>query len=189
MERVAPDMLTLWALATKHCDQPHGDISFLPTYRVSELASRDVKVVLTGDGGDELFAGYDKYKKFFARSDLNQMNEEEFYRHYFDSISLFDASTKSSLYTTEMEKDIISFDSFEVARTWLQSVSHQDRLNQALFLDMQLLLSGHNLVKPDRMGIAVSLEARTPILDYSMIEFAFRMPGNLKLNSGETKYI
>ena len=189
MERVAPDMLTLWALATKHCDQPHGDISFLPTYRVSELASRDVKVVLTGDGGDELFAGYDKYKKFFARSDLNQLNEEEFYRHYFDSISLFDASTKSSLYTTEMENDIVSFDSFEVARTWLQSVSHQDRLNQALFLDMQLLLSGNNLVKPDRMGMAVSLEARTPFLDYRMMEFAFRMPGNLKLNSGETKYI
>ena len=88
-----------------------------------------------------------------------------------------------------MENDIASFDSFEVARTWLQSVSHQDRLNQALFLDMQLLLSGNNLVKPDRMGMAVSLEARTPFLDYRMMEFAFRMPGNLKLNSGETKYI
>ena len=54
---------------------------------------------------------------------------------------------------------------------------------------MQLLLSGNNLVKPDRMGMAVSLEARTPFLDYRMMEFAFRMPGNLKLNSGETKYI
>jgi asparagine synthase (glutamine-hydrolysing) len=68
-------------------------------------------------------------------------------------------------------------------------VQHQDRINQALYLDMQLLLSGNNLVKPDRMGMAVSLEARTPFLDYRMMEFAFRMPGHLKLKDGVTKYL
>jgi asparagine synthase (glutamine-hydrolysing) len=54
---------------------------------------------------------------------------------------------------------------------------------------MQYLLSGNNLVKPDRMGMAVSLEARTPFLDYRMMELAFKMPGSLKLKNGETKYI
>jgi asparagine synthase (glutamine-hydrolysing) len=54
---------------------------------------------------------------------------------------------------------------------------------------MQLLLSGNNLVKPDRMGMAVSLEARTPFLDYRMMEFAFTMPGHLKLRDGVTKYL
>lgn len=64
-EIVEPNMLSSWPKALYHCDQPHGDISFLPTLRVAELASNDVKMVLTGDGADELFAGYDKYKEYF----------------------------------------------------------------------------------------------------------------------------
>jgi asparagine synthase (glutamine-hydrolysing) len=189
MERVAADMLDLWPMATYHCDQPHGDISFLPTYRVSELAVRDVKVVLTGDGGDELFAGYDKYKSFFAQPDISSLSDEAFRRRYFDSISLFDESGKCRIYGNGMQDVAEKYDSFEVAKPWFEAVPHQDRINQALFLDMQLLLSGNNLVKPDRMGMAVSLEARTPFLDYRMMEFAFQMPGELKLKNGETKYL
>jgi asparagine synthase (glutamine-hydrolysing) len=189
MERVEPDMLGLWPLATYHCDQPHGDISFLPTYRVSELAVRDVKVVLTGDGGDELFAGYDKYRDFFTESGLATLDDDAFRRLYFDSISLFDAAGKHSLYGAAMREGAGRLDSYEVARPWFDAVPHQDRINQALFLDTQLLLSGNNLVKPDRMGMAVSLEARTPFLDWRMMEFAFRMPGELKLRGSETKYL
>jgi asparagine synthase (glutamine-hydrolysing) len=189
MERVEPDMLDLWPMATHHCDQPHGDISFLPTYRVSQLAVRDVKVVLTGDGGDELFAGYDKYKAFFSEPELARLDDNAFRRRYFDSISLFDAAGKLDLYGGALRYGIGRIDSYEVAEPWFQAVPHQDRINQALFLDMQLLLSGNNLVKPDRMGMAVSLEARTPFLDWRMMEFAFRMPGELKLRGGESKYL
>jgi asparagine synthase (glutamine-hydrolysing) len=189
MEKVEPDMLELWPMATYHCDQPHGDVSFLPTYRVSELAVRDVKVVLTGDGADELFAGYDKYKDFFAQPDIGLLDDNAFRRRYFDSISLFDGNGKRSLYGADMLNSLGQLDSFDVAKPWFDAVPHQDRINQALFLDMQLLLSGNNLVKPDRMGMAVSLEARTPFLDYRMMEFAFRMPGELKLKKGETKYL
>lgn len=189
MEKVEPDMLELWPMATYHCDQPHGDVSFLPTYRVSELAVRDVKVVLTGDGADELFAGYDKYKDFFAQPDIVALDDVAFQRRYFDSISLFDAAGKRNIYGQEMRLEAGQLDSFDVAKPWFDAVPHQDRINQALFLDMQLLLSGNNLVKPDRMGMAVSLEARTPFLDYRMMEHAFRMPGELKLRNGETKYL
>ena len=189
MERVDPDMLDLWPKAIAHCDQPHGDISFLPTYRVSELAVRDVKVVLTGDGGDELFAGYDKYRDFFAQPDIPALDDSAFQRRYFDSISLFAASAKSALFSPAMQAAAKDVDSFEVAKPWFDHVPHFDRINQALYLDMQLLLSGNNLVKPDRMGMAVSLEARTPFLDYRMMEFAFRMPGDLKLRNGVTKYL
>lgn len=189
MQRVAPDMLDLWPMATYHCDQPHGDISFLPTYRVSEMAAQRVKVVLTGDGADELFAGYDKYKSFFGNPEMAGMSDETFRRAYFDSISLFSATAKRSLYTQDAYDRLGSIDSFEVARPYFDEVPHQDRINQALYLDMQLLLSGNNLVKPDRMGMAVSLEARTPFLDYRMMEFGFRMPGGLKLKDGVTKYL
>ncbi|WP_435634221.1 asparagine synthase (glutamine-hydrolyzing) [Pseudomonas solani] len=189
MERVEPDMLSLWRMATYHCDQPHGDVSFLPTYRVSALAAKHVKVVLTGDGGDELFAGYDKHKEFFSNSEVTSLPDNQFQRRYFDSISLFTHSQKLTLYKPEIAQRLRGVDSFDVAKPYFQAVSHQDRINQALYLDMQLLLSGNNLVKPDRMGMAVSLEARTPFLDYRMMEFAFRMPGELKLKDGVTKYL
>jgi asparagine synthase (glutamine-hydrolysing) len=189
MERVDSDMIDLWPMATYHCDQPHGDLSFLPTYRVSQLAVRDVKVVLTGDGGDELFAGYDKHRDFFARADVGAMSDDAFRRAYFQSISLFPDAAKRDLYAEPVRRRLGATDSFEVARPYFDEVAHQDRINQALYLDMQLLLCGNNLVKPDRMGMAVSLEARTPFLDYRMMEFAFRMPGELKLRDGETKYL
>ncbi|OZI68270.1 asparagine synthase (glutamine-hydrolyzing) [Bordetella genomosp. 1] len=189
MERVSPNMLDRWAKATWYCDQPHGDVSFLPTWRVSELAAQHVKVVLTGDGGDELFAGYDKYKSFFAQSGIDELDHDAFARRYFDSISLFDPQAKRALYRPADQQRLEHADSFALARDIMRQVPHQDRINQALFLDMQLLLSGNNLVKPDRMGMAESLEARTPFLDYRMMEFAFRMPGDLKLRGGETKYL
>jgi len=189
MQRVDTDLLSDWPLATYHCDQPHGDISFIPTYRLSQLAAETVKVVLTGDGGDELFAGYDKHSTFFSRPEYEEMSNEKFHQEYFRSISLFSPRDKAELYTAEMKQISRSVDSFDVARPWLESVQHQDRINQVLFLDMQLLLSGNNLVKPDRMGMAVSLEARTPFLDYRMMELAFRIPGSLKLRNQISKYL
>jgi asparagine synthase (glutamine-hydrolysing) len=74
-------------------------------------------------------------------------------------------------------------------KPYFDKVPHQDPLNQALYIDMQFLLPGNNLVKPDRMGMAASIEARTPFLDYRMMELAFKIPGFLKLKNNETKYI
>jgi len=162
----------------------------MPTLRVSELAAKHVKVVLTGDGGDELFAGYDKYAAFFARPDALTMPQADFGRSYFDSISLFSPEAKLALYQPHVRAQLAGMDTFEaVTRPWLDEAQHFDRINQALYLDMQLLLSGNNLVKPDRMGMAVSIEARTPFLDWRMMEFAFRSRGATKLSTqGDTKH-
>src|SRR6266568_1905806 len=182
-------MLDRWPHVLYHLDQPHGDASFMPTLRVSELAARHVKVVLTGDGGDELFAGYDKYAAFFARGQVDAMDPDAFQRGYFDSISLFSPLGKRDLYQPSVSAQLQGIDSFEAAaKPWFNEAAHFDRLNQALYLDMQLLLSGNNLVKPDRMGMAVSIEARTPFLDWRMMEFAFRSRGFTKLHAGDKKH-
>ena len=190
MEVAELNMLGQWPKVLYHLDQPHGDASFMPTLRVSELAAKHVKVVLTGDGGDELFAGYDKYAAFFARPDAQTMPTGDFQRQYFDSISLFSPTAKNALYQPHVRKQLEGIDSFEqAAKPWFDEAQHFDRVNQALYLDMQLLLSGNNLVKPDRMGMAVSIEARTPFLDYRMMEFAFRSRGVTKLSSeGDKKH-
>ncbi|MDE2606820.1 MAG: asparagine synthase (glutamine-hydrolyzing) [Burkholderiales bacterium] len=184
------NMLDRWPQVLYHLDQPHGDASFMPTLRVSELAAKHVKVVLTGDGGDELFAGYEKYADYFVRPDAFTQDEAAFRRGYFDAISLFTPEAKQALYRPQTARRLRDVDSFEVAaRPWFEEAAHFDRINQALYLDMQLLLSGNNLVKPDRMGMAVSIEARTPFLDWRMMEFAFRAPGRTKLSaSGDKKH-
>ena len=190
-EVVELNMLNRWPQVLHHLDQPHGDASFMPTLRVSELAAKNVKVVLTGDGGDELFAGYDKYAAWFARPGVGALDAAAFQRDYFDSISLFTHQAKLALYRPELASQLRDVDSFEMAaRPWFDEASHFDRVNQALYLDMQLLLSGNNLVKPDRMGMAVSIEARTPFLDWRMMEFAFRSRGATKLDvaSGDKKH-
>ena len=182
------NMLDRWPQVLHHLDQPHGDASFLPTLRVSELAAKHVKVVLTGDGGDELFAGYEKYEAFFARPDAFTQDTRSFQRGYFDAISLFAPEAKQALYRPAVAQRLGGIDSFDAAaRPWFDEAAHFDRINQALYLDMQLLLSGNNLVKPDRMGMAVSIEARTPFLDWRMMEFAFRARGATKLSPGGDK--
>lgn len=183
------NMLDRWPHVLHHLDQPHGDASFMPTLRVSELAARHVKVVLTGDGGDELFAGYDKYADFLSRPGMADLRDHDFQRGYFDSISLFSPQRKQALYQPELASELAGMDSFDLAaKPWFDEAGHFDRVNQALYLDMQLLLCGNNLVKPDRMGMAVSIEARTPFLDWRMMEFAFRSRGATKLHGSDKKH-
>jgi asparagine synthase (glutamine-hydrolysing) len=188
MEKVESNLIGLWPMATYYCDQPHGDVSFLPTYKVASLAAQQVKMVLTGDGADELFAGYDKYLNFF-KPEINQLTDSEFQQRYLDNISLFKEAGRRQLFSSSLKQKLASIDVTNVTNPLYQKAAAMDRINQALYVDMQLLLPGNNLVKPDRMGMAVSLENRAPFLDYRMMELAFSMPGNLKLKNGETKYI
>jgi len=188
-ERVGMNVLNLWPLTTYYCDQPHGDVSFLPTYRVAQLAAKHVKVVLTGDGGDELFAGYDKYATFFSQANVESLEPKEFQQVYYQHMTLFDEAEKKKLYHQSFAHQLQGIDSYSIVQPWFDRVQGMDCINQTLFLDCMLLLPGNNLVKPDRMGMAVSLEARTPFLDYRVVDLAFRMPGRMKLHDGVTKYI
>lgn len=187
--RVEVDIQSTWSKAIWHCDQPHGDASFMPTLRVSEIAARHVKVVLTGDGGDELFAGYDKYREFFARSAAHSLSDAEFRRAYTENITLFGRARKAALFNAAFKRSVDDVGADAIVGPLFDATGHFDRITQAMYIDTMQLLPGNNLVKPDRMGMACSIEARTPFLDYRMVELAFRMPGKLKLCDGITKYL
>lgn len=190
LEKVSPNLLALWEKVIYHSEQPHGDVSFMPTYKVAELASKQVKMVLTGDGADELFAGYDKYKNFFRNSE-NYSDQDFFETAYAENLSLFSKARRDELFSNKVKEQLNASEDVSLSRLkplFLESRG-MDRINQALYIDTMLLLSGNNLVKPDRTGMAVSIENRSPFLDYRIIELAFTMPGSLKLNGRETKYI
>ena len=178
---VDENTIDLWNTTTYHNDQPHGDISFIPTYILSELAAQQHKLVLTGDGGDELFAGYTKY---FPLLNNNVTSDE-----YFKSISLFSINDISKLYTESVKSKIDLKQPRCFFNDTINQVSEMDSINKALYFDSAQLLPGNNLVKPDKMGMAHSLETRSPFLDYRLFELTFKLPGNLKLQKNQTKYI
>ena len=174
------DIIELWNKVTWHNDQPHGDISFIPTFILSEFASKDYKLVFTGDGGDEAFAGYTKYFESFS------CNEKE----YFDKISLIkNDEIFDSLYLNKFSETVNYKEPFKIFTDTINKVSNKDFTNKILYFDTVQLLPGNNLVKPDKMAMANSLETRSPLLDYRFFELTQSLKGDFKLREGETKYI
>jgi asparagine synthase (glutamine-hydrolysing) len=183
---IRSNMIDLWPKAIFHCDQPHGDVSFMPTYKVAELASEHLKVVLTGDGADELFAGYTKYTDFAAHPSFGKAG---WHREFFEYTSLLQHDDKIGLYSPELQARFSGHDSFDFVKPFFDLHAGKDDINQMLAFDSHYLLSGNNLVKPDRMGMAKSIEARNPFMDYRMVEYAFSLPGHMKMRGDTTKYI
>jgi len=174
------DIIDMWNTTTWHNDQPHGDISFIPTYILSEFAAKDYKLVFTGDGADEAFAGYTKYFSILD-NDLDS---------YFDSISLIKNDEDfDRLYQNDFKKSVDYEIPFKIFSDVISEVNQKDNINKILHFDTRQLLPGNNLVKPDKMAMANSLETRSPLLDYRLFELTQSLPGKYKLSNGETKYI
>lgn len=197
-----------------HLDEPFGDSSALPTYMVSKLASEQVKVVLSGDGGDELFGGYDKYMvesrerryQHFAtpvrpilrriaaampegakgRNFLNHFSLSGADR-YLDAVTNFRGEEQARLFTPEIAALIRDGDPWRKAAAMLQS-EHGDWLARLQYFDMKNYLPLDILTKVDRMSMAHSIETRVPLLDHKLVEFAGGIPTELKVN-GTSKYI
>tara|TARA_B100000787_G_C16198231_1_gene302633 strand:- start:4283 stop:6052 length:1770 start_codon:yes stop_codon:yes gene_type:complete len=183
LKKVDSNLLKHWPKVILHTEQPHGDVSFMPTYEVAKLASKHVKMVLTGDGADELFGGYSKY---LGLKDLDKSNHKKVLLDSFSLLTpnslgqLFDEAFIDSSVIDELERDFNKI---------IDGYDTDDYLNKAFFFDTQYLLQGNNLVKPDRMGMSVSIENRSPFLDYRMVEFASKIPSKYKIRNQETKYI
>ncbi|MDQ1708367.1 MAG: hypothetical protein QOJ88_1578 [Pyrinomonadaceae bacterium] len=215
---VTPDICDVVDELVWHFDEPFADSSAIPTYVVSKLAREHVKVVLTGDGGDELFAGYTRYLTERSRSKFDllprAMKEgllDPLSRHlphgawgrnflhnvsldpisrYLDTVSVFTGLNKDSLYTAEFSdqlRDASHLRSY--FRELSGKVSTNAPLDSLLYIDSKTYLPGDILTKVDRMSMAVSLEARVPLLDHKLIEFVTRIPAALKLAGLETKHL
>lgn len=214
-----PDVVSLMGELAWQLDEPFGDSSALPTWMVSKLASAHVKVVLSGDGGDELFGGYDKYRveererryrhvPGLLRSLLGAVGASlpegtkgrNFLRHialngnerYLDAGTLFDREQQHSLFTPGAAAMMLDADPWRelaacLAKQQARSGSHW--LSALQYLDITHYLPLDILTKVDRMSMANSLEARVPLLDHKLVEFAATIPPAMQLRNGTGKYI
>jgi len=209
------DCLDLIPAAAAQLDEPFADPSFLPTLLLSRFTRRHVKVALAGDGGDELFAGYDKYVvegRERMREQIPRalrkaagavgammplgMTGRRFLRHlalegpdrYFDASTMFHADEMRRLFRSEALVQIARHDPWSAARAeWREPGG--DWLAAAQYDDINRYLPLDILAKVDRMTMAHSIEARPPLLDHKFVEFAATIPARLKMQGHDTKYI
>jgi asparagine synthase (glutamine-hydrolysing) len=204
---------------TYHLEEPFADSSMLPTYYVCRMARQHVTVALSGDGGDELFAGYDRYTVHLGRRSFDFVPAwaKQFYREllfpilpsntpgrrfvfnaslapgdrYLDSISLLPASARErSLFSDEFLDFADRAPSpFQTFRNYLDHAPARDPLSRLQYLDSKTYLSGDILTKVDRMSMATSLEARVPFLDHPFVEWVTGLSPKWKLRFGRRKYI
>jgi asparagine synthase (glutamine-hydrolysing) len=199
-------------------EEPFGDSSMLPTYYVSCLARKYVKVVLSGDGGDEVFGGYDRYRTYLQGRSQNWLPAwaGQLYRHqiyprlpygfpgrnlaysvflpwaerYIEGVSLAPMQRNFGLLSDDFVRgfqgDAHPFYDF---RRRLRDAPATDRLSQVLRLDTKTYLPGDILTKLDRMSMAASLEARVPMLDHVLVEWATSLGPEWKIRRGEQKYL
>ena len=155
-------------------DEPFADSSQIPTFLISKLARDKVSVILTGDGGDELFCGYDRYKSYAALTERDRVTA------YQSKISRW--SDPTFIVNGAREPEVLMMQS----QSWLCT---PEFCNQAMYLDTVAYLPDDLLVKLDRAAMGVGLETRSPFLDHRVFEFAWRLPLAMKLNRGERKWI
>ena len=189
-------------------DEPFSDKSAIPTYLVCKLASRHVTVALSGDGGDELFAGYNSYfwpeKWGHLWKKLNHLHS--FIKHFgkynwqLPSINKYIGMCAATNATQMFDNLLAIWQDIEIkklAPNLLQAdhsgnykePSGADILELCTLLDLKRYLPDDILTKVDRTSMAVSLEARVPLLDHRVVEFSAGIPIQYKRRNGTTKYI
>jgi asparagine synthase (glutamine-hydrolysing) len=208
---VRPDADLLFDQVARALDEPFADPSALPTFLVSHLARRDVTVALSGDGGDELFGGYTRYMEVnaatalptFARSALRSvalaLPHATYGRNrllsmartlrgqYAGTVALPGRQSEGGLLREDVAAHTLPFE--RSLDRWFEPASSRDFMTQLMMVDVQSYLPGDILTKVDRMSMAHSLEARVPLLDHELAEFAFSLPPRLKLRDGVGKWV
>ena len=224
VEVLKPDIAGLVEQLVLHHDEPFADTSIFPTYLVSKLARQQVKVVLSGDGGDELFAGYDTYladklDRYYGRLPgtlrqqvlprvANWLPPQSVKKGLINMVKrmieggalnpalqhtrwmmFLNSSEKNMLYRSDLREILNDNLTADYLGGYFEQANRFDRLAQQQYVDVKTYLADDILTKVDRMSMAVSIEARVPLLDYHIVEFAMNLPPHMKLNGSRTKAI
>lgn len=194
-----------------HMDQPLADASCIALYFVSKMASEYVKVVLSGEGADELFGGYNiyhepddlaGYKKIplFLRKCFAGIAKAMPFRFKGKSFLIRGAQTieesfigNCSMFTMEEKRKLLKSDipitrPQDLTKSYYARVQGKDDVTKMQYLDINVWLAGDILLKADRMSMANSLELRVPFLDKEVFNVAARLPRHLRVNKENTKY-
>ena len=195
-----------------YADEPTANLSAVPLYFLSKLASKDVKVVLSGEGADELFGGYTsydedktlkKYRKlpFFIRkliknivSPFPSFHGKNFLTkggskledYYVGNAFIFDNKEANNILSPAYQNDTTYQD---ITKPYFDKVKGRDDLTKMQYLDMYFWLPNDILLKADKMSMANSLELRVPILDKEVFALAKTIPSEYKLSHDTTKYV
>ncbi|MFY9621668.1 MAG: asparagine synthase (glutamine-hydrolyzing) [Pyrinomonadaceae bacterium] len=216
---VRPDAMEILPTLVEHYGEPFADSSAIPSYYVSRETRRYVTVALNGDGGDECFAGYERHaamnlaqsyaalpsavrssvsglvnalpgfatqrkaKRFVAAAALSPIER------YLRWISAFDESAKLNLYSDSFRNETAKFSSAGIIAPWFAKANGAGIVDAALLTDTMTYLPNDLLVKMDIASMSVSLEARSPFLDHTLMEFAASLPEKMKLRRLTTKYL
>ena len=165
-----------------HLDEPFGDSSALPTYCISKFARGFVKTVLTGEGGDELFAGYHwQTHRTSGNGSAKSLSK-------IPSKMIFNDRERQKLYSASLDQKIqgSSQHNLEIDQRYFKQLN---TLEKHLYLDFKFYLPSDMLTKMDRMSMMNSLEGRFPFLNHPLVEFAQSVPSSLKLKQGIRKYL
>ncbi len=222
---VSADLIHLIPKMIHHMDEP-SDPFGVGVYLVSEMASQHVKVVMTGDGGDENFAGYDRFagqqlaeyysmmpawlrKQVFGRmidlvpdsfgyksvaQKVRWLQDMSFYQsgdRYVQSMTFlrFTQEAKEELFTQEALAQITDRDSPDKVLQFFNADNVNELVDKMLYSDLMTRMPDHLLMIADRMTMAHSLESRAPLVDKELVEFAAKIPANMKLKGRDLKHV
>lgn len=214
---VEADLWTSLEKLSRNMEEPFADSSLLPTYLVCELTRRHVTVALSGDGGDELFGGYNRYRQHLQRRrlPLASVFGRQYRRHiypllargargrrylynaslasrdrYIDSMSCLPAEREAEIFSREFLASAAAVrDPQEDLRELWDNAPAKDDLGRLIYVDMNSYLPGDILTKVDRASMLASLETRAPLLDHNVAEMAATLDSSWKVRDSEQKYI
>ncbi len=193
-----------------YLDEPLADAAIIPLYHLAKFAKKNITVALSGDGADELFGGYPKYKaqdsleNFKILSTVSPLlagvsrkgsNYHKFFSSAQHPFAVRQFMYGSGGFTSKEHKDVLQdipleiADIFEDSHRFYNKVADKDAINKSLYLDSMIQIPDWYLVKGDRATMAASLEMRNPFLDTALAEYSFNLPGKLKMKNFESKYL